>query len=910
NVIAFSTALRETGTANILAELQAPEGSVLAGGFHYVHEPTIAETYYAVHSVDSLLIGPAWNTWVTENNALVQSVLETLEVDLGSETGYMTSESDTVINCRSTGQGLWLIETMDLSGSFNVPEIVSYLTSRQDADGGFENSITSTFHVAEALYTSGNLGSINTVDLENWLRSLVIDGSKTSDPDLWGAIGANPTSLSPTNDYAVKYLRSLQFIGKAHPDPGKLTSWILTRTSNGDGSFQNSHNPDEEVVTGTASALASMKILGTLSPSNKTSGFSWLTNNQLASGGFGMKPKSSDLIAKTRESSRVADCLEDLSETTGVLASSILSYVDSITTDAGFETMDKLPSLMWSSWILQTARLAHASNLVDLDAAVEYLNYFEKCNVYPLWDNLTTIIPPEYGWNQYRTISVWSQYFGISVAESLGVSLSSDVIVEVTQFLSQAQWVTGHYRPATMSGTAHMQHSVAAVEALYLLDGLDTIPYRSILESAILSEYSSGSWDSTGWTLEPFARSQEAIDFLSTRAALRLGIVSAAMASEITTAIEARIQYTDLLALSYDVATLSLLNGSSFATGLESIDRSQVLNALESHFTAGWYNSTTLRQPVYTTAVLEMVSILGLRSSMTDIPGTMVIASSSASTSPGADLQVSISITSASSSHSVLVHSFGDWHLFTYVANSDTLMVPIPSSTDVLGSADIAVSVVDWGASRAFDSISVNVQGTLEGSLDLETPTVKMGDNVNGTISWSLGGGVDAGESHVTITLGAQEWTYDETSSYWFSVPTSGFDAGTYPLSVTVERPYSTQLLIADEVVIAQPNPTYISATSSLSGIVDEAVLIDWSLHFTANSSQISGQEVTLTIRDSLNSIVFTDVDDSLIGGSSFSWTPSDRDVYAFTLVFPGNHSLEGSQFAGDIIVSEYTMFT
>ena len=281
NTIAFSTALRETETATVLADLQAPEGSLLAGGFSYVHEPTIAETYYAVFSGYALLTGTSWSSWVSENSNLVKSVLETLVVDLGSETGFMTSKSDGIINCRSTAQGLWIIDTMGLAGTFNIPEIVTYLSSHQDGDGGFENSITSTYHVTEALYQSGNLGSINIAELEDWLRFLVIDGSKTSDPNLWGAIGANPTSLSPTNDYAVKYLRSLHFLGKAHPDPGKLTGWILTRTSIGDGSFRNSHNPDDEVVTGTASALASMEILGTLSASNRTNGLSWFTSNQL-----------------------------------------------------------------------------------------------------------------------------------------------------------------------------------------------------------------------------------------------------------------------------------------------------------------------------------------------------------------------------------------------------------------------------------------------------------------------------------------------------------------------------------------------------------------------------------------------------------------------------------------------------
>ncbi|MHA1963175.1 MAG: prenyltransferase/squalene oxidase repeat-containing protein [Candidatus Thorarchaeota archaeon] len=909
NAIAFSSAIRETETANVLADLQAPEGSLLAGGFNYQHEPTIAEAQYSAYSVYSLLSGSSWTTWVSQNSALIQSVLDTLKVDLGTETGFMNSKSEGIITCTSTAQGLWLIETMGLSGSFNVPEIVSYLSSRQ-VSGGFENSIISTHHVAEALYHSGYLGSINTVELETWLRSLVIDGGKTSDPDLWGSIGEHPTSLSATNDYAVKYLRSLQYIGKAHPDPAKLTSWILTRTSNGDGSFRNSHNPDEEAVTGTASALTSMQILGMLSASNKTSGLAWFSSNRLDSGGFGFKPKSSDLVAKTRETSRVASCLGVLGETGGGLSSGIISYITAVTTDVGFETMDIIPSLMWSSWIISASRLTHAADVVDVNLAAEYLNYFEKLNMFPLWDNITTINPPEYGYNQYRTMSVWTQYFGASMADSLDVDLSTGVVSEITLFLSQAQWVTGHYRPSSMSGIAHLQHSVAAVETLYLLDELSTIPYRAMLESGILSEYSSGSWDTTGWTLEPFTRSQPAIDFLSTRAALRLGIVSPAMASEITAVIESRVQYTDLLALSYDVATLALLNSSAFSTDLESISRPLVLSALGSHFAVGWYNSTTLRQPVFTESVLKMVSILGLRSSLINVHGTMVITSSGGTVAPGADLPVSITITSATSAHSVMVYSFGEWNLFTNVANTDTLMVPVPSTGDVLGPADIAVSVVDWGASRAFDSFSVTVQGSIVGSLDLETPTVKMGENVNGIVSWSLTGGVDAGQSQVTVRLDVLEWVYDETSPYWFSIPTIGFDAGTYPLTVTVEKSYCTDLVLVDAVTIAQPNPTYISSSSALSGAVGEEILIDWSLHFSLNSSQISGQEAILTIKDSLDSVVYSDIDVSVVGGSDFSWIPAARNVYSFTIDFPGNHSLEGSQTSGIITVSEHTVIT
>ena len=910
NTIAFSSALRETETGVVISDLQAPEGSLLAGGFSYVHEPTIAEAYYAVYSANALLSGSSWTAWVSENSVRVQSVLEALIVDLGPETGFMTSRSDGIVNCRSTGQGLWLIGTMALTGSFNVPEIVNYLSSHQDIDGGFENSIISTHHVTEALYQSGNLGTINIADLENWLRSLVIDGTKTSDPDLWGAVAANPTSLSPTNDYAIKYLRSLRFLGKAHPDPAKLTSWILTRTALGDGSFKNSHNPDDEIITGTASALASMEILGTLSSSNRTSGITWLANNQLDSGGFGMKPKPADLVAKIRESSRVAGCLEELSETGGVLATNIISFIASITTDVGFETMDILPSLMWSSWLLRINRLAHASDLVDLAAAVQYINYFEKCNIWPLWDNITTIIPPDYGWNQYRTISVWSQYFAALLADSLGVALSADVQTEMIQFLSQAQWVTGHYRPATMSGTAHMQHSVAAVETLYLLDALDTIPYRTSLESAILSEYSSGTWDLTGWTLAPFAGSQEAVDFFSTRAALRLDIVSPAMASQITAALEARVQYTDLLALSYDVATLSLLNTSAFSTDLESIDRSSVLGALGSHFTTGWYNTTTLRQPIFTQSVLRMISILGLRSRMNDVSGNTLAASTEATPAPGVYLPISITIKSASSSHSVLVYSFGEWHLFTGVANEDTLMLPVPSTAEILGPTEITLSVVDWGESRAFDSLSFTVRGTILGSLDLETPTIKMGETVNGTAVWFLAEGIDAGECQVKISLGVQEWTYDESSPYWFSVSTTGLDAGTYPLTVIVERPFCTDLVLIDEVVIAQPNPTFLVSSSSLSGIVGEELLLSWSLHFSSNSSQIAGQEVTLTLRNSLDVVVFTEVGVSRIGGSTFSWTPTVRDVYDYTLIFPGNYSLEGTQSSGVITVSEHTLLS
>ncbi|MFX1485299.1 MAG: hypothetical protein ACFFCP_19165, partial [Promethearchaeota archaeon] len=94
NTIAFASALRETDTATVLADQQAPAGSLLEGGFSFQHDPTIAATYYAVHSAKTLLSGAEWTDWVSQNAALVQSVLDSLTVDFGSETGFMTSVTE------------------------------------------------------------------------------------------------------------------------------------------------------------------------------------------------------------------------------------------------------------------------------------------------------------------------------------------------------------------------------------------------------------------------------------------------------------------------------------------------------------------------------------------------------------------------------------------------------------------------------------------------------------------------------------------------------------------------------------------------------------------------------------------------------------------------------------------------
>jgi prenyltransferase beta subunit len=912
NIIAFSTAIRESTTATALSELQSGEAALLAGGMSYMHEPLLSSAYYAVHIVNSILSGSDWTNWVSANAPLIRDLLNGLVVDYGSESGFMSSQTDALVDLRNTAQGLWLIAAMGLSAEFSVSEIVAYLSSRQNPDGGFDNYITTTYHVTEALWTVGQLTSIDTYQLELWLRSLVIDGSKTSNPDLWGAIGSNPTSVSPLNNYAIEYLRSLSYLGKAHPDPSKLTSWILGRTSNGDGSFRNSIGLDEELVTGTASALASMQMLGTLSAQNKTLGINWLTNNQLDSGGFGLKASALDLVSKTRESSRVANCLKTIGETSGSLSDGLIYYVDSIKSDVGFEAMDILPSLMWTSWLLETSRLTHASQSIDLALARNYISDFNKLTIYPFWSNLTTATSPEYSINQYRTKSVWTQYFGVTAAQAAGVDLNDNVISDVVLYLSQSQYMTGHYRPTSLTGTAHMQFSVAAVETLYILNELDSIPYRANLENAILSEYTSGSWSSSGWSLKPFADSQEAIDFLSTRAAIRLGIITPAMAAEIAAAIHARLQYTDLVALSWDVATLTLLNISSYFVDLESVNTSLVLSALRSsHFTDGWFDSIKLWQPIYTSSVLKMVSILGLRCLLHDIQGLSLDVNTDAAAQLGTVLNISVTISSLSGSHSVLVNAFDESFLFHNVANTDVLHLPISTDRANLGLWNVTLMVMDWGSSRAFDLFEISIEGTLEGTVQIFNPLVKMGEFVNGTLHWSLLGGIDAGIAHVTLRLGEppmyHQWNYNTLSPFSFSLPTTDFDAGIYSLTATIEIPNCLPLILNDEAMISEPDPTYMQTTANTNGVVGDELGINWSLRFLENNSLIGNQLVTLFIRDTTDTIVFSDNLISSSSGNTFLWTPSSRGDFLFSLNFNGNGTLDSSQIERAIHVYETT---
>ncbi|MHA1939921.1 MAG: prenyltransferase/squalene oxidase repeat-containing protein, partial [Candidatus Thorarchaeota archaeon] len=694
----------------------------LAGGYRYSHEPTVAGVYYAVRMADSLMSGAEWSAWKSANQPIVLACLQGLLVDFGTESGFLTSTIDGSVGCTSTGQGLWVLTVMDLSSQFDILEIVSYLSARQDVGGGFENHITVAYYATEGLEAAGYVGSIDSSSLEDWLRSCVIDGSKTSDPDLWGSIGSNPTSASPTNQYASHYVQSLSLLGTTHSDPMKLTSWIVTRTANGDGSFRDTVGPGQEITIGTASALTAMAVMGTLSVENHTSGLAWLTVNQLNSGGYGLKTKDSDIVGKSKESCLVSVALRAMGTTSDPVAVGLKDYLMLIQTTTSYELMEPIPSLMWNYWFTSVSRLNHARGSVDGLLEEQYLNYLTQWTQYPFWANLTSLSSPEYAPSQYRTKSVWTQYFGAATAQNLGVDPSLEVAADALNYLTMSQFVTGHFRPAMFIGTAHMQYSVAAVEALYLLDSLDSILYRTALETALLAEYNVGQWSTTGWTIKPFTGQQAAIDWLCTRAAIRLNIVDASMAAQISATISSRIQYDDLYALSRDVATLALLNSSGFSVGLKGIDVSEILSALGPvPFAGGWLNSTSFWQPVFTSGVLEMVCILGLKPMLYNTQGSSITLSADSSVELGTNLDIDVDVSSMASRHTLLVHAFGEWTQFTDIADSDILTIRIPSDVTALGPADISIVVCDWSQSRAYGMTSVEIRGILEGSFAIDT---------------------------------------------------------------------------------------------------------------------------------------------------------------------------------------------
>jgi hypothetical protein len=765
--------------------------------------------------------------------------------------------------------------------------------------------------VAGALFEAGELSAINTGTLESWLRDCVVTGGDApSNPEYWGGVSKNPSSIIPRNSYSTQYVLTLEMLEEVHHDPNKLTEWIIEDTSNGDGSFNDVVGQSFETVTGTSSALTTLSVLGTLSIQNRTAGLAWLLSNQLGSGGFGMREKTSDIVAKSRETERVALCLEELGEVSGSLSNGVSDYFELVETDMGFETMEPIPTLMWSHWVTDIARLTHS--MIDHEQAVDYLESFDEWRMYPFWSNMTTYAGAEYKSTQYRTKSVWSQFFGTGLAESLNVQISAGMGSGTSNYISQAQDSSGHYRNAPLSGSPHIQYSVAAVEALYLVDELDTIAYRTQLESALLSEYSSGQWSTGGWTLIPFASQQSAIDLLCTRAALRLGLIDATMASEIASNIETRIQYADLGALSYDVATLSLLN-SSFSINMNSIDREIVLNALgSSSFLDGWFNSTDLWQPALTAGVLEMISSLGLRTFLYDTSGGSIAATVQSAPEVGQILNIDVVITAPLTTYTVYVHAFDEWVRFDNVANIDTLEFLVPNDESILGPVNVSVMLWNWGASRAFDSITTQTGGALQGTLDLETPTVFLNEQVNGTVTWSLTSGADAGLTEIVIRLGDpptyQEWTYNDVSPFHFSVPTMGFGMGTYNLTITLNREYCDAFVLRDEVAIASPDPTYMLAPAALSGDAGQVIDVDWSLNFVENDSLIPGQLVSLEIRDDTESIVHTDTAISTTDPGQFHWTPSTRGSFTFKVLFERNGTLQSSEASGSVSVFEDTV--
>ncbi|MHA2142474.1 MAG: prenyltransferase/squalene oxidase repeat-containing protein [Candidatus Thorarchaeota archaeon] len=912
NTIAYSLALRENPVSKSVANLQVSDGELLGGGYRNSHAATMAGMYYAVQMADRLMTGAEWTSWKNNNRAQVLSYLTDLLVDFGAESGFLSSMIDGSVGCKSTAQGLWVLSVMDLTSQFNVVEIVAYISSRQSVDGDFENHIMTSYYATEGLERAGSLGLIDTSSLETWLRSCVIDGSKTSNPDLWGSIASNPTSISPTNQYASQFVQALALLGTAHNDPGKLTSWIVTRTSIGDGSYRDTVGPSQEITLGTASALATMAAMGTLSIENRTTGLDWLAVNQLTSGGFGLNTKDSDVVGKSKESFIVSIALDLMGETSSPLNSGLKTYLSVIGTATGYELMEPIPSLMWNYWLTSAGRLNHARGIVNNTLEEKYFDYFSQWTQYPFWSNLTAIIAPEYGPNQYRTKSVWTQYFGAATAEALGIEAPSIVISDALNYITMSQFVTGHFRPAMFIGTAHMQQSVAALEALYLLDSLDSILYRSSLEAAILAEYSGGQWSTTGWTIQPFVGDQSAIDWLCTRAALRLDLIDATMAAEISSTIYSRIQYSDLYALSRDVATLALLNSSGFSIDLEGIDSAQVIGAFGPFpFADGWLSSLPQWQPVFTVGVLEMVSILGLRPILYDTPGSSLSVSIAGPVQLGSTMNLNVIANSLLPTHTLLVFAFGECVQFENVADTDTLDLPIPISSTILGLNEVYVVVQDWNHSRAFDSSTIDVQGTLQGSLSIDSTTIQSGSLINGAVTWSLSTGEGAGLTNITVRLGDpptyNQWTYEDASPFILQVPTTDFGTDTYNLTVTLNRQHCDDLVLRYQVDIVAPVDTYILSPSLTTGSVGEMSYIDWSLRIASNGSEVASQTAILSIVNEDDHLVYSTQGVSSDGGSVFSWTPGQQGNYTYTIAFAGNGSLVGCVSSGQIHVYEDT---
>lgn len=909
NVVAYSTALRESTTSDVITSWQVSQSSALYGGLRYPHEPTIKFAYYVVHSVYDLLDSSAWSSWSGSHRDLITGLLNCTIDEGPTEIGFKVAESATAIDVKSTGQALWLISKMSLTAYYDVDKIVTYLSARQSVDGGFDDDIVATYIVTEALASVGRLNSIDTGNLESWYRDCVIDGSKTSDPAKWGGVAENPASTTPQNSYALAMVSGLEILGTTHNDPVKLTQWIQ-QTSNGDGSYSDSLDGSYASI-GTGAALATMSILGTLNSQNRTAGLYWFESNQVSSGGFGFGYISDDLVGKTLDTSYVATCLSRLGETTSSVASGILNYVDSIETSVGYERMELVPSLMWTSWMMQSARYSHSADYVDYEAARSFLSNLNGWNQYPSFGNMSFLAPREYDLTQYRIRSVWTQYLGVMASFSAGHALTVTDIQESVNFIVNSQSSSGHFRPTMYFGVPMMQHSVVAVEALYQMGYLDQIKYRSALESSILAEYNGGTWSSDDWDLRPFEGLPVAIDWLSTRAALRLGLLNASMVNEIVAAIQARIQYQDLLALSYDVATLALLEANGYAASVDIVDAELVLSALGPNpFASGWYNDTILWQPLYTTSVLRMVSILGLRPRIFEGHASSLTATGPSDVDLGSDLSISVTVASNTTNHTLSVYAFGSWVSYCNVSDSDTILITVPNEAAYLGPSDIYLIVVDYGSVRASQRLSLTVTSELVGSMALDSTEIRIGDPITGLVDWALTTDAPADITNITIRLGdppvSQEWYDQSTSPFNLSVPTDAFDAGRYNLTVTLEHPYCSPLVLRDVVQLYTPVATFIDAVSNIETNVTEPVPINWSLRYVGNNSIITGETVSLEVINGTGYTVYTATDDT----GQFVWTPDVRGSYTYHLKFDGDKSLMPSNFTGTINVYEPTNIT
>ncbi|MBS3795196.1 MAG: hypothetical protein KGY80_09880 [Candidatus Thorarchaeota archaeon] len=909
NIVCFSSALGESETSRAISEQQTDE-RLLAGGFRYPHEATTSSTYWAARSAKDIYNTSKWNQWVTQHSALIASILADRYVDLGSEGAFADSryvDHDEL----ATAQGLWLVAEFDLTTEFNVSALTQHLDTQQQTDGGFDNDVSTTFHVLESLSSAGKLEEIDTVTLEDWLRECQIKGSETSNPDYWGGIGLHPDAIIPRNSYATACVLSLEILGHDYQEPQMLVQWIQTKTSNGDGSYNNSAGNDAEITTGTASALTTMESLGMLSSENRTNGIFWLQQQQHDSGGYGLGYADSDVVAKIMETWPVALCIDALELHDGQISTGIDNYLQMIETSTAFEVMEPLPTMMWTSHLAWAARYSHVSEPYRSRLS-SYLSTFDAFAMYPLWDNMTAAASIEYSYDQYKLRSVWANLLGVEAFKAASLALPSALVSKTTSYITSSQYSGGHFKPTpyTASFNAGMQHSVAAIETLYQIYQLDSISYRSALESAVLSEYDSGSWSSHDWTIRPYCDEQSAVDFLSTRAALRLGLITSTMAEEIETEIENRLQYDDSWSLSNDVATLALLNSSSFDVDLNSVNMTAVMDTLEDSFDEGWFNSSELWQPVFTADVLELVSTLGIRLDLVNVSGTRLVTSIAETASPGDSLAINLDITSNLTQHTVRVNAFGDWTTFENVSSNDVIYIPVPDDESALGPLNVTVAVTDSGAVRDYSVEAVTVSGELTGFLDISSSEILQGYVLSGTISWQLSTGCDAGDTNVTVSL--HNTTFNEESFYAnrlspfdFEVSTLDYSEGNYTLTVTLEREYCEQLVLSEEISIIEPISTDLESSDILDARINEPVTITYSLTFSCNGTAVEGQNVTLEILDSNDVTVHTDNMISALSGNSFEWIPTKRGNYTYNLCTWNNGSIEGTETQGKMLVYE-----